>query len=469
MRSLIFKEHHWIWLVNAGMDLASLQLALFLANLLIACCYPIQPTSNNYTLIHSLCLSLFPVGYWLQRLYPGYGLTAVERLRRRSKITLLLFLPLWAVDSRLFGHSPHLAALFTLLFFVLIIPSIAQYWLKNALVRLNCWGTPVLILGAGEIGARLVSTLHQDRVLGLQPIAMLDDDASKIGKDCNGVPIIAALNGAQQFVGQVRYVILAIPRANSEVQVNLAKTLPFPNVLIVPDLIGLQSLWVAVRDFNGVLCLELQKNLLIRRNRLFKSIMDYVAGSFIFIFSLPFLFVSALLVMAVNFGNPFYCQVREGLYGKRFKVWKLRTMFLNAEQMLHEYLANDPAAYAEWHQFFKLKHDPRILPFIGKFLRKTSLDELPQIWNVLRGEMSLVGPRPFPHYHLEEFSDDFRVLRRSVIPGMTGLWQVSARSDANLKVQEALDTYYIRNWSIWLDISLLIKTVQVVFSGKGAY
>jgi lipopolysaccharide/colanic/teichoic acid biosynthesis glycosyltransferase len=119
--------------------------------------------------------------------------------------------------------------------------------------------------------------------------------------------------------------------------------------------------------------------------------------------------------------------------------------------------------------YFKLKNDPRILKGVGFLLRKSSLDELPQLWNVVLGEMSLVGPRPFPHYHLEQFSQEFRNLRRSVIPGMTGLWQVLARSDGNLETQEKLDTYYIRNWSIWLDLSLLGRTALVVLTGKGAY
>jgi lipopolysaccharide/colanic/teichoic acid biosynthesis glycosyltransferase len=144
-------------------------------------------------------------------------------------------------------------------------------------------------------------------------------------------------------------------------------------------------------------------------------------------------------------------------------------MYPDAEIILQNYLKRNPDAKHEWQQFFKLKNDPRILPGIGLFLRKASLDELPQFWNVLRGEMSLVGPRPFPHYHLECFSSDFRKMRRSVLPGITGLWQVSGRSDGDLTIQENLDSYYIRNWSIWMDLYLLARTVLVVFSGKGAY
>jgi lipopolysaccharide/colanic/teichoic acid biosynthesis glycosyltransferase len=166
---------------------------------------------------------------------------------------------------------------------------------------------------------------------------------------------------------------------------------------------------------------------------------------------------------------PRYHQEREGFDGRRLRVWKLRTMHLEADRLLEEWLAAHPEDRIKWSRYFKLPRDPRILPFIGRILRRTSLDELPQLWSVLKGEMSLVGPRPFPDYHLEHFSQDFRALRTRVLPGLTGLWQVSARGDGDVEVQETLDTYYIRNWSPWLDLYILARTVAAVILARGAY
>ena len=144
-------------------------------------------------------------------------------------------------------------------------------------------------------------------------------------------------------------------------------------------------------------------------------------------------------------------------------------MHQNSGQVLQQYLAADPVETANWLRYYKLKKDPRVIRGIGWFLRRYSLDELPQLWNVLKGEMSLVGPRPFPEYHLENFSAGFRTLRASVMPGVTGFWQVSARSDGDLQTQEAEDTYYIRNWSLWLDIYILLRTIRTFLTPNAAY
>ena len=185
-------------------------------------------------------------------------------------------------------------------------------------------------------------------------------------------------------------------------------------------------------------------------------------------FRVPLLAMLSITVFVISPGNPFYWQLREGKDGRYFRMLKLRTMYRDAKRRLDVHLAENPGARAEWHKFFKLRDDPRILPGVGNFLRRSSLDELPQVINVLRGEMSLVGPRPFPDYHLEKFSPEFRSLRRSVMPGITGLWQVEARSNGDLTVQEALDTYYIRNWSIWLDIDVMFRTFTAVAQARGA-
>ncbi len=466
-----FRERHWVKWLSMGMDILSLQISLYLGYLFRHLFNPWWPLSigRHHYVTLMLAMLLVPYGYWLVRLYPGYGLSAVERLRRRLRATAV-FLMLFISWDYIVNHSAWSRGILLSTFvFALLIPPMMQTFFRALLIRLKVWGTPVVVLGAARTGQHAVQSLLKDQSLGLHPVLVFDDDPNKSGKRLMGLPVIHGLLRANEYAGRIRYALLAIPGGGRDLQLDLWRKLRFRHIIIIPNLIGLQSLWVEARDLGGLLGLEIQKNLLVRRNWKIKQIMDFSLGIPLFLLSVPVLTFFGVWIMLVSPGNPFFCQVREGRGGKRFKVWKLRTMYPNADRLLHEYLAENPSAREEWNAFFKLKNDPRILKGIGWILRKTSLDELPQLWNVLRGEMSLVGPRPFPHYHLEQFNANFRKLRRSVMPGMTGLWQVEARSDGDLVQQEKLDTYYIRNWSIWLDLSLLGKTILIVLSGKGAY
>jgi Undecaprenyl-phosphate galactose phosphotransferase WbaP len=462
-----FHEHHWVKWAMILVDIMALQLSLFLG--FFSYLQSTGVVSASHYLALSVSMTIVPIGYWLVRLYPGYGFTAVERLRRRVRATSV-FMLLYIGWAMLFSHDEETTGiLLATLFFTLLIPPMIQTAFRASLIRLDLWGAPVLVLGAAKTGDFVLRTLIRKPEMGFRPVAVFDDDPAKAGRTIEGIPVHQGLLRANDLSEKIKYALLAIPGAGRDLQLELVRKLKFHHVIIIPDLIGLQSLWVEARDMGGVVGLEIRKNLLMRRNWFIKRSLDYLMGIPLFLLSIPILAFFCLWIMIASPGTPFYSQVREGRGGKRFRVWKLRTMYPQADRLLHTYLEEHPDAKKEWHRFFKLRNDPRVLKGVGKVLRKTSLDELPQLWNVLRGEMSLVGPRPFPHYHLEEFNDDFRKLRRSVFPGMTGLWQIEARSDGDLKIQEQLDTYYIRNWSIWLDLSLLFRTVKVVFSGKGAY
>jgi lipopolysaccharide/colanic/teichoic acid biosynthesis glycosyltransferase len=196
-------------------------------------------------------------------------------------------------------------------------------------------------------------------------------------------------------------------------------------------------------------------------------LLDLSLAIMMLIIAVPLIALATLWIVVVSPGNPFYAQKREGKGGKPIRVWKLRTTYSHAEVLLAKHLRENAEAHKEWEKSYKLKRDSRILPRIGSLLRRTSLDELPQLFNILKGEMSFIGPRPFPYYHLERFDEEFRTLRSTVKPGLTGLWQVSARSDGDLTLQRELDSYYIRNWSLWLTLYLLAWTPWAVLSGKG--
>jgi len=177
--------------------------------------------------------------------------------------------------------------------------------------------------------------------------------------------------------------------------------------------------------------------------------------------------IAAVAALGVSKGPILFCQPRLGRGGGEFKVYKFRTMVPNATEVLHEVLAQNPGLRAEWEACFKLKNDPRVTP-IGRFLRKTSLDELPQLWNIIRGDMSLVGPRPIEPFEIEKYGR-FAKHYYAQRPGLTGLWQVSGRSDSSYERRVVLDAYYSKHRSLRMNLGIILKTVRVVLKGSGAY
>lgn len=202
-------------------------------------------------------------------------------------------------------------------------------------------------------------------------------------------------------------------------------------------------------------------------NEALKRMMDILLSVVLGILSMPVLVLTAVLIKLDSPGPVFYRQNRVGKNGCRITIWKFRSMQVDAEKILTEYLAKNPVARREWNKTQKLREDPRITR-VGKWVRKLSVDELPQLLNVMNGDMSMVGPRPIQFDQKSLYGDRID-LYMSVRPGLTGLWQVSGRNRTTFSQRTAYDVYYVRNWSFWLDMYILFRTVWVVFSQDGAY
>jgi lipopolysaccharide/colanic/teichoic acid biosynthesis glycosyltransferase len=190
-----------------------------------------------------------------------------------------------------------------------------------------------------------------------------------------------------------------------------------------------------------------------------KRLADYFVGGLILAVALPVMAIVAVLIAVISPGPVLFVQQRVGWQGRTIHLMKFRTMYVDAEARLQDYLAENPDRKAEWERYCNLENDPRVIPYIGNFLRKTSLDELPNLINVLRAEISLVGPRPLPLYHQDLLDEEFQTLRQTVLPGITGLWQVN-RGD--LRHLSRWDAFYVKNWSLLLDLKILWRTIAVV-------
>jgi Undecaprenyl-phosphate galactose phosphotransferase WbaP len=332
---------------------------------------------------------------------------------------------------------------------------------RRVLLARGLWGLTALLIGGGEAIERISAFLLKHPEIGLRPVGFLGEADSAMGS----VSHLGSISDAARFATNADTAVITHSAARQAIELT---QLPFRRVLIVSDMGPFPAQWLRSRALGEIPAIEFENRTLAASASVAKRTLDLVIGLPLLLITLPTILFFALLVRLVSPGPAFYVQRRIGWNGRQISVFKIRTMYQDAEQRLAELLATNAEARAEWGRHVKLRHDPRVLPVIGTFLRRTSMDELPQLWNVVRGDISLVGPRPFPSYHLDCFPADFCLLRQAVRPGLTGLWQVSDRSDADLILQQALDTFYIKNWSLWLDLYIILKTLPAVLNARGA-
>ncbi|MBS6294158.1 MAG: undecaprenyl-phosphate galactose phosphotransferase WbaP [Veillonella sp.] len=360
---------------------------------------------------------------------------------------------------------------FAYVFMLLFIFS-GRFIVGKILSKAGYLNIPVLLVGAGKTAELVKKSLDRMPIATYKIIGYVDDNpkSSTIAKEYSCLGAFSDVEHVIKDTG-VQTVLICAPGLEPKKLVSLINRLQLlvKRVAFVPELFGLPTSNITARGMmeEQAVVLRVQNNLARKSNRIMKRIFDIIATICGGILILPIFVMIALLIYLDSPGPIVFGHKRIGQGGKEFSCYKFRSMVPNAQEALEVYLKENPAAREEWERDFKLKDDPRVTR-IGKFLRKTSLDELPQLWNVLIGNMSLVGPRPIVRDEIVKYGDyinDFYL----VTPGITGVWQVSGRSDTTYEERVLMDSWYVHNWSVWIDIVYLLKTVLVVYKAKGAY
>ncbi|OOF36439.1 undecaprenyl-phosphate galactose phosphotransferase WbaP [Rodentibacter heidelbergensis] len=348
----------------------------------------------------------------------------------------------------------------------------SHVFIKKFLIKIGWFVRNTIIVGANNNAFDTYLALKDESYLGLDishfiSITCISDDVKKLN-----IPIFSGEKIFEESIISKNDQFIISLEDNEEIERNdwirYFSTNGYRSVSVIPTLRGLPlySTDMSFMFSYEIMLLRMNNNLAKLSSRILKRTMDILGSLAIIIFLSPVL-IYLYYAVKKDGGNAIYGHPRIGQNGKVFKCLKFRSMVVNSKEVLEHLLATDPEAKAEWDRDFKLKNDPRITR-IGAFIRKTSLDELPQLFNVLKGEMSLVGPRPIIKDELDRYEEDVDYYLMAK-PGMTGLWQVSGRNDVDYETRVYFDSWYVKNWSLWNDIAILFKTVNVVLKRDGAY
>lgn len=416
-------------------------------------------------------------GSWM---YPSAPQPPVEEFRRLFGASVLTHLGVIAFLAFAFQTTRGYSRVVIMVSGVLTAFGAQSFrnWARAFLFRFRIGQIPVVLAGAGEVARHVAEVLHDDRHAGLHIVgyfegtdrlgrrkrrrAWCDHDLAKLG-----IPYLGSLRDCVA-VARKRDVKMLIACQDERLFRHQMEefTSWFSFIEYLPTVRTFPVFGSRAVIFDGMGGLEMMNQGRMKAKRVQKRMLDTALAAFAFVFLSPFFVLLPILIRLTSRGPVFYRQERLGRDGVPFRVWKFRSMYADADVRLARLLAESPKAAAEWTRNFKLARDPRVTP-LGRFLRKTSLDELPQLFNVFTGEMALIGPRPIVQAEVAYYGDSYSVFS-SVRPGITGLWQVSGRSDTDYTRRVSLDSYYVLNWSPWMDVWILVRTVFAVLFMRGA-
>jgi exopolysaccharide biosynthesis polyprenyl glycosylphosphotransferase len=366
--------------------------------------------------------------------------------------------------------SRGLIGFFYLLTFVIIVANrlfLIWWYFKKSIEKESNY-LKILIIGTGERAQRLTKELKTQHEWGVTVVGYLDTDASRVGQEVNtGVRVLGTVNDISIVLRNhvVEEVILALPRSlmNDVAMIATACEEEGVQFLVMSDLYDLNASRISLTRMGTIPLLRFEPVALDTGKLVVKRMFDLVLTLLAMPLIAPLMACIALAIKLDDGGPVFFVQERVGFHKRRFSMIKFRTMCVDAEKKMKEIEHLNEAE----GPIFKMKNDPRVTR-VGHFLRKTSLDEIPQLLNVLRGHMSLIGPRPMSLRDVDLFDRGIQRKRFSVRPGLTCIWQISGRSDLPFEKWLELDLEYIDNWSLWLDVKILVLTIPAVMKGSGA-
>jgi Undecaprenyl-phosphate galactose phosphotransferase WbaP len=448
-------------------DFISLSLVFWLV---VCSKYMVNPDLNLKFYLEVFPAVLIFLGvFFSQGLYPALLLHPAEEMRRvfHSVTAVLLVL----VSTTFLRKSGAEYSRYVFLAGWILAPPVillVRTFIRKLLSQTWWWPVPAIVLGSGAAAQQVARSLKNTQ-LGLRitgvllegPIAEWDPELPPVVGHLSDAPLIAR--------GLARYAILAMPhRSHAEIrQIIQDHCSSFHRILIVTDIPGICCLGIAAREIGGQVGLEIPQRLCFITPKVMKRCLDVCVSTSLLLLLMPIFLVVALAIKLNSEGSIFFGHLRYGRDGKAFRALKFRTMVADADRILEAHLMRHPELMSEWERDHKLRDDPRITR-VGRWLRRYSLDELPQLVNILSGHMSLVGPRPIVKSEIARYAASYELYTR-VTPGLTGLWQVSGRNNTTYRERVAFDEYYIRNWSIWMDMYILARTFQAVLLADGAY